>query len=124
MFRADVRVLLSLEKSKELTVTPVGKFSLKEAPDFKVGNEPIKFSVVGGRISLKAGEKQISAPSFTLLSENYNKTEDYIRLKNSEHGTCTYLGNMYFEARQGAILAINTLPVEQYLYGVVPHEMS
>ena len=124
VFRPDVRVLLSLEKSKELTVTPVGKFSLKEAPDFKVGNEPIKFSVVGGRISLKAGEKQISAPSFTLLSENYNKTEDYIWLKNSEHGTCTYLGNMYFEARQGAILAINTLPVEQYLYGVVPHEMS
>jgi len=124
VFRADVRVLLSLEKSKELTVTPVGKFSLKEAPDFKVGNEPIKFSVVGGRISLKAGEKQIFAPSFTLLSENYNKTEDYIRLKNSEHGTCTYLGNMYFEARQGSILAINTLPVEQYLYGVVPHEMS
>ncbi len=124
VFRPDIRVLISLEKARELTITPVGKFSLKEDPDFILGNEPIKFNAVGGRIRLKIGEKSITAASLTLLSANYGETSDYLRLKNSEHGTCTYLGNMSFQVNQGAVSAINTLPVEQYLYGVVPHEMS
>ena len=31
---------------------------------------------------------------------------------------------MTFDVYEGSIRAINTLPLEQYLYGVVPHEMS
>ena len=40
------------------------------------------------------------------------------------YGYCTYLGNMQFSIVEGHIRAINTLPIEHYLYGVVPFEMS
>lgn len=124
VFCSDVRVLLSLSKQPTLSFTPVGTFTLKEDPGLGVGNDELQVSVVGGRVSMRIGGKTITAASLTLTSGNYGKRTDYIRLKNSEHGTCTYLGNITFDVYGGAIRAINTLPTEQYLYGVVPHEMS
>lgn len=124
VFCPDVRVLLSLGRQQTLPFTPVGSFTLKEAPGLAVGSDELHVSVVGGRVSLQVGGKTITAASLTLVSGDYGGRADYIRLRNTEHGTCTYLGNMTFDVHEGAVRAINTLPVEQYLYGVVPHEMS
>ena len=124
VFCSDVRVQLSLGKQQEVAFTPVGSFTLKEAPELSIGNDELFIKAVGGRISLTVGGKTVTGASLTLLSGGYGKTADYIRLKNDAYGTCTYLGNMTFDVYQGAIRAINTLPIEQYLYGVVPHEMS
>ncbi|NCB31173.1 MAG: SpoIID/LytB domain-containing protein [Clostridia bacterium] len=124
VFCSEVRVLLSLGAQQTLAFTPVGEYTLKEAPELAIGNGELQVSVLGGRISLQVGEKTVTAASLTLLSKNYGKTTDYIRLQNSNYGTCTYLGNMAFDVSEGAVRAINTLPIEQYLYGVVPHEMS
>jgi SpoIID/LytB domain protein len=124
VFCSDVRVQLSLGKQQEVAFTPVGSFTLKEAPELSIGNDELFIKAVGGRISLTVSGKTVTGASLTLLSGGYGKTADYIRLKNDAYGTCTYLGNMTFDVYQGAIRAINTLPIEQYLYGVVPHEMS
>ncbi len=124
VFSADVRVLLSLGKQQAVSFTPVGDFTLKEAPDLAVGNDELQVSAIGARVSITVGGKTVTAASITLLSGGYGERTDYIRLKNSEYGTCTYLGNMTFDVYEGAVRAINTLPTEQYLYGVVPHEMS
>ncbi|MDL2217950.1 SpoIID/LytB domain-containing protein [Christensenellaceae bacterium OttesenSCG-928-M15] len=124
VFSPDVRVLLSLGKQRSLSFTPVGKFTLKEDPSLVIGTEALTITAVGGRVSLEAGGKKVTAASLTLLSGDYGGRTDYIRIKNAEHGTCTYLGNMTFDVKDNAVRAINTLNVDQYLYGVVPHEMS
>lgn len=123
-YRGEVRVLLSVGAAGSLAFTPVGAYTLREAPGVEVGTDELTVAVVGGRVSITAGGKTVTAPSLTLVSGDYGGTGTYIRLKNSEHGTCTYLGNITFDAKAGCIRAINTLPVEQYLYGVVPNEMS
>ena len=124
VFSTDVRVRISLGKQQAISFTPIGVFTLQEEPDIVVGNDELQVSAENGRISLQIGGKTVTADSLTFLSGNYGERTDYIRLKNSEYGTCTYLGNMTFDVVEGAVRAINTLPIEQYLYGVVPHEMS
>lgn len=124
VFSTDVRVRISLGKQQAVSFTPVGEFTVQEDPGLAVGNDELLVSAVGGRVSLRIGDKTVTAASITLLSGNYGGRADYIRLKNAEYGTCTYLGNMTFDVYEGAVRAINTLPIEQYLYGVVPHEMS
>ena len=125
VFTTDIRVLLSLGEPETFSFTPVGEFSIQEAPDVEVEDGvELEIQAVGSQVSLKAGEETITAPSVTFLSGNYGERTDYIRLVNDEYGTCTYLGNMTFDVYEGAVRAINTLPIEQYLYGVVPHEMS
>lgn len=124
VFSPDVRVLLSLGKQRTVAFTPVGSFRLQEAPGLELGEGELEVSAVGGRVSLTAGGETVTAPSLTLLSGGYGGRADYIRLKNDEYGTCTYLGNMTFDVHEGYVRAVNTLPLEQYLYGVVPHEMS
>lgn len=124
VFCSDVRVLLSVGKQQSLPFTPVGAFKLKEDPSLVVGNEELQVKVSGGRVSVTLGGKTVTGASLTFLSGNYGAKTDYIRLKNAEYSTCTYLGNITFDVSEGAIRAINTLPIEQYLYGVVPHEMS
>lgn len=124
VFSSDVRVLLSLGKQQAVSFTPIGNFTIKEAPDITVGNDELQVLSIGGRVSITVGGKTITASSITLLSGGYGERTDYIRLKHPEYGTCTYLGNMTFDVYEGKVRAINTLPIEQYLYGVVPHEMS
>lgn len=124
VFSTDVRVRISLGTQQTISFTPVGEYTLKEEPNLVVGNDELQVSAENGRISIRIGGKTVTADSLTLLSGNYGERTEYIRLKNSEYGTCTYLGNMTFDVVEGAVRAINTLPIEQYLYGVVPHEMS
>ena len=124
VFTSDVRVRLSLGEETSFSFTPVGEFTLQEAPELTVGNDELTVTVVGGQISIQLDGETVTQPSLTFLSGNYGERTDYIRLYNDDHGTCTYLGNLTFDVYEGYVRAINTLPLEQYLYGVVPHEMS
>lgn len=124
VFCSDVRVRISIGKQKEVSFTPVGKFTVEGQPELAVGTEALTVKAVGGRVSLAIGGKTITAATITLLSGDYGGKTDYIRLKHASYGACTYLGNMTFDVHEGSIRAINTLPIEHYLYGVVPHEMS
>lgn len=123
-YRTDVRVLLSIGSPTSFTFTPVGSFTLLEAPELTVGEQELTVTVEGSRPSITIGDTTVTAPSLTFVNGDYEGRGNYIRLRNKEHGTCTYLGNLTFDVRGGKLRAINTLPVELYLYGVVPHEMS
>ena len=79
---------------------------------------------MGSRPVLACGDDTFTASSITLQSGDYDGTSAYIRLNNSRYGVCTYLGDLTFDVDGGYIRVINTLPVEHYLYGVVPYEMS
>ena len=124
VYTPDIRALLSIGHQQSFSFTPVGEFTLQGHPDITVGNDELTATVLGGRVAIAFGGKTVTASSFTFVSANYGARTEYIRLRNSTHNICTYLGNMTFDVYEGAIRAINTLPLEQYLYGVVPHEMS
>lgn len=123
-YHDTVRVLLSIGKTCALSFTPVGEFKLQEDPQLKLGSDVLTVTAMGSRVSITAGGKTVTAASLTLKSGDYGGTSAYIRLVNDEHGTCTYLGDMTFDVKNGVLRAINRLPIDQYLYGVVPHEMS
>ena len=123
-YHTDIRVLLSIGKNQSFSFTPVGEYYLLEDPSLKLGGEELSVSVIGSRASITLGDKTLTAPSLTFVSKDYGGLQAYIRMKHESYGTCTYLGNMSFDVAGGFIRAINTLPLEHYLYGVVPHEMS
>jgi SpoIID/LytB domain protein len=122
-YYADIRVLLSLDSPKTLEFSIVGDYSLREDPDF-VLSSGMTLTVAGGRPVLTCDSGTFTASTVTLVSADYAGTSCYVRLKNALYGVCTYLGNMTFDVSNGGLRAINTLPVERYLYGVVPYEMS
>ncbi len=123
-FYSDIRVLLSLGSPKTMDITIIGDYYLQEDPSFEFKSDKIRISVVGNRPVIESGGNTFSASTITLASNDYSGTSSYIRLRNSRYGTCTYLGNISFDVVKGGIRAINTLPIEHYLYGVIAHEMS
>ena len=124
-YHTDIRVLLSIGKNQSFSFTPVGEFTLLEDDSIKIADgEEMTLERAGSRVSLTVGGKTVTSASLTFVSGDYDGTSAYIRLKHSSYGTCTYLGNMRFDISGGYIRAVNTLPLEHYLYGVVPHEMS
>ncbi|MCT8140326.1 SpoIID/LytB domain-containing protein [Anaerobacillus sp. CMMVII] len=58
-----------------------------------------------------------SFTTLTLVPDTYDEAH-YLFVENR-----AYLGNMFFEVRDQFIRPINTLPLEDYLKGVVPREM-
>ncbi len=122
-FHSDIRVLLSVSGTT-VEFEAIGSYTLKEDPSFELSRDEMTITMTGSRPVLTSNGKTFTASSITLMSGDYNGTSAYIRLKNDKYGTCTYLGNMGFDVLEGSIRAINTLPIEHYLYGVVPHEMS
>lgn len=123
-FYTNIRVLLSVGSPVSMDVTIIGDYYLQEDPSFDFKSDKVTISVVGNRPMITSGSNTFSASSITLASKDYNGTSSYIRLKNSRYNTCTYLGNVAFDVVSGKIRVINTLPIEHYLYGVVPYEMS
>lgn len=123
-FHTDIRVLLSIDGSKPVELTVIGEYYIKENPSFEFASDKMTISVVGSRPVLTSGDATFTASSITFASKDYSGTSSYIRLTNSKYGVCTYLGDVSFDIADGEIRVINTLPIERYLYGVVPHEMS
>ncbi len=123
-YSTDVRVLLSVDKTKTLEIDLIGEYTLKENPKFVFESDEAVISIVGSRPVMTCGDAEFTASSITLQSGDYDGTSAYIRLTNSKYSVCTYLGDLTFDVSEGYIRVINTLPVEHYLYGVVPYEMS
>lgn len=124
-YHTDIRVHLSIGRHTSFSFTPVGDYYLQEAPELAIEDgKELSVEAVGGRASVRVGDETVSAPSLTFVNRDYAGKSAYIRLEHDNYGTCTYLGNMRFDVTGNYIRAINTLPLEHYLYGVVPHEMS
>lgn len=123
-FYNDIRVLLSIDGSQPVEFTIIGNYYLKENESFEFKSDKMTISIVGNRPVLTSGDATFTASSITLASRDYSGTSCYTRMTNAKYGVCTYLGDISFDVAEGAIRVINTLPIERYLYGVVPHEMS
>lgn len=122
-FYSDIRVLLTVS-SRSADITVRGDYYLKENPSFTLDAGDITVSVVGNRPVITSDGSTFSASSITLISRDYDGTSSHISLRNSKYGIRRYLGNMSFTVTDGSLTVINILPIEHYLYGVVPFEMS
>lgn len=111
----DIKVLIS-ESSSPISVKTSGSISIKDLDTFK------KYSVTkAGTFKVSATKKEVQAGSVK------SKKGLEISLKNKKD-TFTINGNTY----NGTLLIkpatktqiIEVLPLEEYLYGVLPYEMS
>ncbi len=122
-----IRVLLqSLGSREALGLTLAGAYSVDgdRGFQFEPGTE-IKLGVENGSIILQAGGAAIDmGGGFTLV--RHLDTADkaggaYIH--ESEKDTL-FCGDLSFGVRNGSLRVILTIQIEDYLYGVVPYEMS
>ncbi len=120
----DIRVLLSTASYQSMDVTVLGDYVIQENPEFDLNSDNITLWVEGNRLVIRTEQDSFSAPKITLISKDDSATSAYVGYYNANYGFCTYLGDMQFSLDEGHIRAINTLPAEHYLYGVVPYEMS
>lgn len=49
---------------------------------------------------------------------------NFVYLNNYKHGYCGYLGDLHFTIYNDNIRVVNHIYLDEYLYGVVPYEMS
>ncbi len=124
VFHDDVRVLISTGTEKTLNIRITGEYYIAEAPELSLPEGEASVKISGSNPIITFGDSSFTAASITLMSRSYGDVTGYVRVKNELYGVCAYLGNMRFDVLEGALRAINTLPIEQYLYGVVPYEMS
>ena len=122
--QADVRVLLSVESTDKLSVTVKGSYSVSESQtDFTGGT--LTFSTDGRTITVshnKLGEI-FSGKRITVLRSDPKPSAGSLSFKVNG-STRSYLGSLTVTASGGSLRVVNTVPLTQYLYGVVGYEMS
>ena len=123
-FFTNVRVLISSGLPRSMEIEIRGEYFLEEDTSFPVLPGKATIEVRGRRPMIVIGEHEATASSLTLVSRDYGGTSSSITIQNAKYGQRTYLGSMSFDVSEGGLRVINTLPIEQYLYGVVPYEMS
>ena len=123
---SDVRVLLTrLNLKDEAWMTLDGRYLARGSDGTEVLLPPgaqLTVLLRGGKLVLFHDGLSLSAgKELTLLRRRDGDTEPGIRF-NLQSGV--YPGDLSLSVKDGAIRPILTLPVESYLLGVVPYEMS
>ena len=80
----------------------------------------------GAQLKLCLGDTTVAQGSTIKITRHQGTPgrNNIIWLNNSQYGYRQYLGDMWFSIQSGAIQLVNHIPLEEYLYGVVPYEMS
>ena len=125
---ADVAPALQVQISISggpLAVTVKGSYSIREtAQTLPAGSYTI--SAQSGSVNITGnGINTTSGATLTLLRNEGTSLDDtLLSFTNAKHGKASYLGNFIFSANGNTLSALNHVDIEQYLYGVVPNEMS
>jgi len=78
----------------------------------------------GNSIILQRGEEEWDLGTRCMFEAQDGSYGTGVRVCNTAYGWCHYLGNMEVRTADEGLLLINHVYLEQYLYGVVPYEMS
>lgn len=108
----NIRVLLGGEEQSDVTLVAEKGFTLQNTENKKV---------------FGAGEPAILTPDLDWFSagilEVIPEEESIVEVRLADGTTHPYTGTLELERRKNGISVVNTLPLETYLRGVVPHEM-
>ena len=121
-----VRIKLSMGSRTSTDIFIDGNYSIQEDEAVILPRQLYTVKIEGSSLSLYYGSTRLySGTTITFIqhaaSEGYNNV---ITLNNAVHGYCSYLGDLHFTISGGYIMVVNHLYLEEYLYGVVPYEMS
>lgn len=121
---AVVRVKLSVGTPTSLSFFVDGNYT---AGDIALERQQYTVKLESGSLKLYYGPDTISSGSSIKLvrHEATDGRNNFIYLYNtSQSSYFRYLGDIEFRISSGAILVINHIYTEEYLYGVVPYEMN
>ena len=116
-----VRVLLSVSSATSKTFTVSADYAVKESASATAKAGSCTIAISDGVLALTSNGQTTKVGSKITLLAPEGAT---LSIANSLYGTRKYLGDMEFTIYSGNIRIINYVPIEQYLYGVVPYEMS
>lgn len=124
-----VRVKLSITNTTSLPFFADGNYTVAEDDTITLQRQLYTIKLEEGMLSVYNGfdtENPIySGTSFTLIQHSATQgRNNFVFLENSAHGHRGYLGDLYFSVYGDYIRVINHVYMEDYLYGVVPYEMS
>ncbi len=132
-----VRVKLTMGNIKSTPVVIDGNYSIADDPSVVLSRKIYTVKIEGSNLSLYDSGTRIYTKAINLGDTDPNNdyftikqhlgTEglnNVVYLENERHGTCAYLGDLRFSIYNGYIRVINCIYIEEYLYGVVPYEMS
>ena len=119
-----IRVLLSTQSAQSLSIPVKGTYTLAQTQRTFTGGT-LTVSASGSTVTIKHSvEGQLySGSSATIERTNLSRDAGYLTIKVAS-GTRNFLGNFAFSASNGAVVAVNRVPMSHYLYGVVGYEMS
>ncbi len=121
-----IRVKLSMGETTEVPFYIDGNYDITEVPDVSLPRQFYKVKLESGILNLYYGDKVIASGSELTFCRHAAAEDEnnFLWVQNSLYGTRRYLGDMKFIIRNNAIQLINYIYIEEYLWGVVPHEMS
>lgn len=120
---ADVRILLTdLQKSNILKIQVSGNYSLDQRISFQRGSK-LEVYAVDGQLVLHYEAMAYSAGNELKLIRHWapEGAENGLRLQENYS---LYTGDLTISIKDNALYPVLTLPIEEYLQGVVPYEMA
>lgn len=116
----DIRVLLKTNNFKDI-YHDVIKLTADKDYTLTAGDVVKKYKA-GQSITLKPNNKLFKKGRLRIKTESDNGKIQVLSLKRA-YGTPAYRGAMEVEAEKEGLILINELPLEEYLYAVIPSEM-
>jgi SpoIID/LytB domain protein len=122
-----VRVKLSMGAPTSVSFYIDGNYSVADYSAISLDRQLYTVKLESGKLSLYYGAAKLMGGAASLRFVQRAATpgrNNFIWMKNATYGYLGYLGDMQFNISSGSIEVVNHVYVEDYLYGVVPHEMS
>jgi stage II sporulation protein D len=116
----NIRVLLKTTDFKDIYHD---KVELTSADDFTISSKQIEKSYKGGDVvTIEPGDELLSGGRITVKTSSENSKIEISSIKRS-YGTPKYRGSIEIAEDNSKLMIINELPLEEYLYAVIPSEM-
>ncbi|QNO16555.1 SpoIID/LytB domain-containing protein [Alkalicella caledoniensis] len=123
---STIRVLLSISKAS-IPVVLDGEYMIQQDPELILPKGTYTISVASNnRVRINGnGINKIIGSTLTLVRlKNEGNGNNHLTIRGTDYGDINYLGNMVFTVNGSNLRVVNHVPLEEYLYGVVPYEMS
>lgn len=121
-----VRICLA-ERQSLIAIKTGGPYVLRNAANIVLyagqTSEQLWIELRNGQILIQNQQERSLAQSQTPLILEYPEPENTTILSGFTAEDRAYRGSIEFRLDQGSITLINSLPIEEYLYGVIPAEM-
>lgn len=120
-----LRVLLkSLGENASLNITLAGSYTLNGNADFRLNETAsLRAAAVGDEVWLSLDGISINMGESVTLTRHETNELNGLYIEGSPRGKL-YCGSLRLTASNGLLTPVLTIYLEEYLYGVVPYEMS